>query len=1136
MKERTDRRATRLSLRPRKRIRSLILLTLALSALVGAQTGATRAQDASALKSPANVVESNGKDETPARLQPGVPVMRELEGGATHTYLVTLEAGQFLRVVVEQQGVDVGLTFFSPRGERLVEVDSPNGLSGPEPLFFIADAGGTYRLEILSFDKKAKGGRYEARLEELRAASPADRKWMEAYRLFADAETWRLKQTLEARRESIGKYGEALRVWREAGDRAREAQTLSALGWLYDTLAEWQQALDAYEAALPLWRALGDRKAEADTLSGIGWIYYRRGEQHLETNALPRFEQALALQRAAGDHTGENLSLNRIGNVYLLLDRRRQALEFYTQALELSRRTGNLQAEATALGNLAWAYARAGEPERALSLFGEALRLYRSQENRRQEVNTLGNLGLIHAAMRDQRKALEYYEQALTLNRSLGDRSEEVRLLYTLASSYAEVGDSSACLRYAEESLLKARAINTTGGQAHALHALARCHAMLGDKAKALDLFRQALSLKRVVGDRTSEHATLYQLSLLEADGGDVEQARLHVEQALEIAESLRAETSGSALRASFFSTVQEYYTFRIDLLMRQHAARPGAGHDAAAFEASERKRARSLLDSLAEAGTDIRQGVDAALLEREQKARKDFNVRSVELNKLNAVASKEAAAVESAERKLAEALAELQTAEARVRAASPRYAALARPEPLDVRQIQTQLLDADTALIEYSLGPRRSYAFVVTDSTLDAYELPKGADIEEAAREVYGLLTARYPVRGETSAQYGRRVAGADARYEVAAAKLSRMVLAPLSARLGMKRLLFVADGALQYVPFAALPAPQSTKVGITSPETKSKTDEARGVASARANPENRTPVFGTPLIIEHEIASLPSASALAALRRNPARAEAPPASVAVFADPVFSASDTRVKRGATSKVVTVAASTPAATVSDRADASMALRAARDADTNETNEPLPRLAFSREEAAAITSLSGAEVSRRFVDFAASRAVAISGELSRYRYIHFATHSFINSHQPELSGIVLSLVDEQGREQDGFLRLQDIYQMHLPAELVVLSACRTALGKEVRGEGMMSLTRGFIYAGSRRVVASMWKVDDAATSELMERFYGHMLGGPTSHRLAPAAALRQAQLEVMRRPNRRAPFYWAAFALQGEWR
>ncbi len=166
------------------------------------------------------------------------------------------------------------------------------------------------------------------------------------------------------------------------------------------------------------------------------------------------------------------------------------------------------------------------------------------------------------------------------------------------------------------------------------------------------------------------------------------------------------------------------------------------------------------------------------------------------------------------------------------------------------------------------------------------------------------------------------------------------------------------------------------------------------------------------------------------------------------------------------------------------------------------------------------------------VDFAASKRAVFDFKLEQYRLLHFATHGLLNSQRPELSGIVLSLIDESGRDVDGFLRLQDIYNLKLSADLVVLSACNTALGKDVKGEGLIGLTRGFMYAGSPRIVASLWKVNDAATAELMTIFYRKLL----AENLRPAAALRAAQMEMMKQSRYKSPYFWAPFIIQGEWK
>jgi len=399
---------------------------------------------------------------------------------------------------------------------------------------------------------------------------------------------------------------------------------------------------------------------------------------------------------------------------------------------------------------------------------------------------------------------------------------------------------------------------------------------------------------------------------------------------------------------------------------------------------------------------------------------------------------------------------------EARIRANSPHYMALVQPVPLTAKEIHSQIRDTDTLLLEYSLGQERSYLWVVSRLAINSYELPPRDTIETAARRVYELL---------------KRDEFDEKSYEKESAALTQILLGPAVAQLGSKRLVVVADGALQYIPFSALPDPVRK---------------------------------GTPLVATHEIVNIPSATALAVLRKDATERRPAPKLVAVLADPVFETNDPRLAS-------TPRSSQPKPAAPGSRDAMLDVR---------------RLPYTRQEAATIVRLVPAGMSKEALDFEASRETATGPELSQFRILHYATHAFVNSQQPELSGIVLSLLDRQARPRDGFLRLIDLYNLRLNADLVVLSACQTALGKEIKGEGLIGLSRGFFYAGAPRVVASLWKVDDRATTELMRQFYQGMLVQHSS----PATALRAAQIAMWKQNRWRSPYYWGAFVLQGEWR
>ena len=546
--------------------------------------------------------------------------------------------------------------------------------------------------------------------------------------------------------------------------------------------------------------------------------------------------------------------------------------------------------------------------------------------------------------------------------------------------------------------------------------------------------------------------------------------------------EAIRSQSGSLQLRASYRATAEKAYEFYIDVLMQQHAKDPSKGFDAEALKASESGRARSLVERLSEAPIDIRQGIDSALIEKERDLKRVMNAKAQREMTLEARKGSPDE-IATLRREISALEDEYQQVQASIRKNSPQYSALTQPQPLGLKEIQQQL-DPNTLLLEYALGEARSYLFAVTPDSLKTFELPKEEQIEKVAREVSETLMAR-SVSGslETPAQRRLRIADADEDFRRAAADLGKMILTPAAAEFGKKRLVIVSAGALQYMPFAAL--------------------------SVSAN---------RPIILDHEIISLPSASAFAVQRHNLSNREPAPKAVAVIADPVFSTNDARLKPGAPG------------TESIAQNSTRIIEHTTASGTGQLS--IPRLPFTRWEADQILAVAPRESSMKALDFRANRLIATSDELSKYRYVHFATHGYLDKTRAGLSAIVLSMVDEQGKPQDGFLRTHDIYNLKLPAELVVLSACETGLGKDVTGEGLEGLTRGFMYAGARRVVVSLWNVNDKATAALMQRLYAGMLRGNKT----PSAALRAAQIEMLRMRPWQSPYYWAAFVMQGDWK
>jgi CHAT domain-containing protein/tetratricopeptide (TPR) repeat protein len=1123
---------------------------------------------------------SDGSDgATFVTLAPRQPLQAEISRAAVHSFRLELDSGQFLRASISQENVSLRVTLYDPAGQKLGEFVCLQGETNP--LNFAAKTSGAYRLDVSPLGEESAGGSYKISVEEMRVGKGGDEFRVAAAQSQSDGARLLPEWNKESFQRALKKYEEALQLWKRAGERSGELYALRKVGEILRSLSELKRSLDFYERALKLSRAIGERTAEAAVLNESGYVLLSLGRNQ---ESLESFQKALELSRSINDRKEEARSLNNIGEAFSaygrlptsldyyrqaqiiydeIKDKRGQAqtflylgyaysdlsetslaLEFYEQSLPLWRGIGDRRSEALTLTALGHLHAKKGEKQEALNLYDEARRFFMAMGEKVGEGFILNGVGYVQLQLGQQQRSLEYYQQALQLFKEAGYREGEANSLKSLGDVCYALGDLQASLKYYQQSLA---AIHTMADQRlehYALKGIGAVYELLGDEAKArsfynralllqkqggdkreaaytlnslalfdakagrwqtaLGGFQEALQLNRDAADPFGESLTLYNLARLERGRGQLGEARARIESSLEVVESLRTKVASMDLRASYVASIHQYYEFYVDVLMLMHKARPREGFDALALEASERARARSLLETLAEVRVDIRQGVDPALLERERQLQQSLNDRAERQMLLHSQQNKEGAALAN---EIKQVTAEYDAVRAQIRIANPRYAALTQPQPLSLREIQQQVMDDETLLLEYSLGDERSYLWAISKNEVTSYELPKRALIEDAARSLYQLLIAQQPVAGETSEQRRARVVASDEQYWKQAGALANMLLGSVAGKLGEKRLMVIPDGALQYIPFEALPEP------VAAATVDGGQPRAVEVAAS--------PV---PLIVKHEIVNQPSASALALLRsENIRRRPSTLKTVAVLADPVFEQDDPRVK---------TAGQANTSTSDEPARTDEAHRALRDVGVLANGGRMPRLLASREEAEAIVAAAPPAEGLKAVGFDASRARAMSPDLSSYRIVHFATHGLLNNDHPELSGIVLSLVDERGQPVDGFLRLHDIYNLDLPVELVVLSACSTGLGKDVRGEGIIGLTRGFMYAGAASVMASLWKVDDEATAELMGHFYRNLLRND----LPPAAALREAQLAMWKQRRWHAPYFWAAFVLQGEYR
>lgn len=994
-----------------------------------------------------------------------------------------------------------------------------------------------------------------------------------ARRVFADAELLCEQWSAVSLARSIRKYREAAGYWHSLGNRAEEATALKAIGDVYVILSQARRALVYYNHALSLSKAAESRTLEVDALNCIGAVYvdlsqyprtaeycdealklsrelaYVRGESRALNNlglvayqksdleqAVMLLSQSLKLAIQGNDREAQADVLTNLGYCHTDLDEVRTAMTCFSQALDLWRQAKNRRGEARVLTAMALPYTWLGEMQKALDGHREAGRIFRAIGDRSNETVslngtgyvyfvlgqmdksldsydmalklqralgrkageavTLGHIGRIHEALGDRRKALVYYNRRLTLSHALGDRRGEALDLKDIAAVCYALGQNNRALNCASRALLLSRAAGDTRGQAYALCQIGYMRERYQEKQEALKLYEQALALVRNAEDRPAIASMSYNIARVKRDLGDLTGATENIRAALDIIESLRTKVDSPELRTSYFASTHQYYELYIDVLMYRHREDPSKGFQITALEASERARARGLLEMLHKARVEVRDGVDMNHLQRKRELQHLLDAKTERLAQLLADGQPERQ-TSNLKKEIVSLSSEYDEISIKLNAESPRYAALTQPRILPASDVQS-LLDDDTVLLEYSLGEERSYLWAVTPSSIETYWLPKRSDIEALARGLLDILSAYYAP--QVAGQLRIPSEELNSRYWQQAAKLSSMVLGPVASRLSGKRLILVDDGVLQYVPFAGLPVPEA--------------------------PGDEHATQPMPMLLNYEIISLPSASVLAALRQQSVTRTATGASIAVFADPVFDKTDSRVRQLSRSQ-------RPAKTTQPNRHATFNMRTLiRSFRSPDEKAILPRLPATRMEAEAILASATNGRFLKALDFEASSETVKRPEMGRFEILHFATHALLDSEHPELSAIVLSLVDREGKSQNGFLRLHDIYNLTLDSQLVVLSACSTALGKDVKGEGLVGMTRGFMCAGAARVIASLWKVDDDATAELMKLFYEKML----RQKQRPATALRGAQIEMWNRKQWRAPYYWASFVFCGEWR
>jgi CHAT domain-containing protein/predicted negative regulator of RcsB-dependent stress response len=833
-------------------------------------------------------------------------------------------------------------------------------------------------------------------------------------------------------------------------------------------------AIKTAQASLALWSSINRKREMADTNMVIG--HYQMTQNNL-VECARSMEAAFNLFRELNDTDQQAAIKLYFGLIEYRRGAWQDALAYYTQAqsmIDEKAEPYKMGQIATGLGEV---FVETGMPEVALPKFHEALEYFRVTKNQRAITYAQFTVGKAHYFSGQYQEAIQSLMPARGEAESRSDTTLTAFCDDYLGRTYDALHDPGAALRYFQSALDGYSTAKNTMEVARTQALIGRVYRQQGRIQKARSNYQLALKTFRSTADHLNESAVLYAMGDLELHENNLDLAGDYLRQSIEVTEQMRRVSTSNDLAAAISSTVHERYERYIECLMQKHRAHPKQGHALTAFETSELARARSLTELLRASQSNLFPGLDPQVAEQERSLRQALRVtQDSKVAMLGRSYTREELAALDAELKKLEG--DYQQLTETIQQHYPSYKQITRPVALELAQIQERVVaDDQTVLLEYALGRDRSYVWAVTHNGIKSYELPAEAQVNEAAQKLYELITAK---------------SGANSEDELkkATQELGRMVLSPLEKEIIKRRIIVVADGALHYIPFQMLTVASASDV---------------------------------PLVATTEVINAPSASILGQVRQETARRKAPPNTLAAFGDPVFASN--YAQRKDSGGVEYVAAVQP----QDGARWRQALRNIEPTGDSLDTAAIQPLFYTRRELANLQEVAGSGTLLA-TGFEATPETLKSTDLTKYAILHFATHGILDPKRPENSGLFLSMVNREGKDQNGFVGLQDIYGLHAPVDLVVLSACRTGLGKDVRGEGLIGLTRGFMYAGASSVVASLWKVDDEATAELMKRFYANMLHG----NMPPSAALRAAQNSIREQPQWSAPYYWAAFTLQGE--
>ncbi len=868
-------------------------------------------------------------------------------------------------------------------------------------------------------------------------------------------------------------------------------------GFIFEQKNEYSKALEFYDRALSCF----DR---SDDPVGRGEVYRSKGNIYLYSGnfkkALEMYDKAFYIFDKVNNFIGKGDIYKNKGNIYLYSCDYIKALEMYDKALVIFEKLKIPLSLASIYRRKGDIYTETGNYSKAIKVYKTSLKLYKKIDYILGMGDVYWSMGIAYFSIGEDELALKMYEKALNFYKKIGHILGQGNIYINIGDFHLSKSDYSKALEMYDRALFCFQRSEELMGQGNVYQAKGDICLRSGKILEALEIFKKSLEMYNSIGDIGSASFTLHLKAMALAKLGKNNEALFFLTESISNVEKIRNLTPLLEMKMSFMGRMYDQYEETVLFMLENKYYENG-------FKYAESMRARVFLDQMAEGLVSLDKGLKTELKEEKDNLVGKLSALSRQMQETPGKEEKRLHELKEEYRRVQSQFDELLI---KIRLENPLYASVNYPQPVSARDLQTDVLKNGETLVSFFIAPGKAYAFIVSKENFQVKPLP----VNE--KEIDGYVQRFLLAIKENHTNEMNRLGSL----------LYEKLFKPLEKYLKKPRdIIIVPSGSLETIPFESL---------IVS----------------KKNPE--LPVY---LLEKYRLKYVQGATLLSILRKyytNTFNTGASPAKSFIgFGDPVydyenfkqgqpeqgsikilatestedtesiFSHKDTRsdTKEKSLSSVPSVSS----VAVEDEIKEIHRERYAR------AGGIMDRLPHSGEEIQTIAQLFEKESLKTVVYLRehAAEENAKGANMKDFDYIHFSCHGLLND---DFQSLVLSQLPPEKSKEDGYFTLNEIMNCDYNAQLVVLSACETGSGKMFKGEGVTGLTRAVMYAGTPAVVASLWKVDDIATKELMVRFYTNLL----EKKLDKVEALRQAKLELLKNQNYHSPLYWSAFVMYGE--